>query len=537
MSAYFVFATQSVSSGEKGSYEQGTCVSRHKSYSTALDKSDKLNKRHGRHRGIFDVITSDDEFKSGEVYKEFMDGWLIEEEKRQKISWLSEILMAEKDGDDHRLKQAVEMVSINGWVLDELKEQFSAEANQEIDRIGAKQQEYAAKEARRKANYDSLVKSRSEISYTFPAVRGIQAGKEYYTAQVPIKHLIKLFRFDEEEVPVELRAQRKLNEKRAKSIAQYMLDNPANYVLPAITACVSAAMSFEPTPVAGASDRLGLLNIPLEAMMLIVDGQHRRRGAELAVRECPELKNESLAVTLYYDQGLRSNQQMFSDINCSAVKPSTAISAVYNHRCEFGLFIKELLNEMPEIKSRIEMETTSVGKQSYKLWSLISVQKFIYHLFGLNKNSFPEVVVDTEYSTASEMRKQYIKITKELFENLKVIPQWAAMISGSIPAPDVRDNFVIGHAVFLEAIGQFAGQYICKYERGNEVDWSHFEKLSNLDVMRSSDLWNGRCVLLGKMNKTADGVKGTAAQLCKALGLGLTIEMELIENRLQEDRQ
>ena len=51
--------------------------------------------------------------------------------------------------------------------------------------------------------------------YRFPVVRGIQAGSEYYIAMVPLKMLSKLFSTDEEEyIPPEYRAQRRLNESR-----------------------------------------------------------------------------------------------------------------------------------------------------------------------------------------------------------------------------------------------------------------------------------------------------------------------------------
>ena len=48
--------------------------------------------------------------------------------------------------------------------------------------------------------------------YKFPVVKGIQAGREYYIAMVPLKMLGKLFPNEDEYVLPEQRAQRKLNE-------------------------------------------------------------------------------------------------------------------------------------------------------------------------------------------------------------------------------------------------------------------------------------------------------------------------------------
>ena len=47
------------------------------------------------------------------------------------------------------------------------------------------------------------------FAYQFPAVRGVQAGREYYISMVPLKLLSKLFPSDDEIVAPEYRAQRK----------------------------------------------------------------------------------------------------------------------------------------------------------------------------------------------------------------------------------------------------------------------------------------------------------------------------------------
>ena len=50
--------------------------------------------------------------------------------------------------------------------------------------------------------------------YVFPAIRGVQAGREYYVTMCPLRLIPRLFLFDEEELPPEMRAQRTLNKAR-----------------------------------------------------------------------------------------------------------------------------------------------------------------------------------------------------------------------------------------------------------------------------------------------------------------------------------
>ena len=61
-----------------------------------------------------------------------------------------------------------------------------------------------------------------DFSYKFPAVKGIQAGKEFFTAMIPLRLLSKLFGNDDEYVPPEYRAQRRLNTTRIPVIKDYI---------------------------------------------------------------------------------------------------------------------------------------------------------------------------------------------------------------------------------------------------------------------------------------------------------------------------
>ena len=63
------------------------------------------------------------------------------------------------------------------------------------------------------------------FSYVFPAIRGVQAGREYYVSMCPLRLLPRLFSFGEEELVPELRAQRTLNKARVPDIARFIVEN------------------------------------------------------------------------------------------------------------------------------------------------------------------------------------------------------------------------------------------------------------------------------------------------------------------------
>ena len=111
---------------------------------------------------------------------------------------------------------------------------------------------------------------------SFPVIRGVQAGREYYVAMWTLRTLKQISIFDEQELPPELRAQRTLNKSRVPEIANYILDNPKDYVFSAITASIDSEVEFEPMSTKPSEARLGTLKVPMDAKFIINDGQHRR---------------------------------------------------------------------------------------------------------------------------------------------------------------------------------------------------------------------------------------------------------------------
>jgi DNA sulfur modification protein DndB len=158
--------------------------------------------------------------------------------------------------------------------------------------------------------------------YTFPALRGMQAGSEYYVAMCPLSLLPKLFVFDEASIPAELRAQRQLNLARIPEITRYILENRSDYVFSAITVSIDSEVTFQPVSDARDSSGIGHLFVPMTARFIINDGQHRRAAIERALEIQPDLSAEMIAVVFYTDVGLRRTQQLFADLNKHAVRPT-----------------------------------------------------------------------------------------------------------------------------------------------------------------------------------------------------------------------
>ena len=142
---------------------------------------------------------------------------------------------------------------------------------------------------------------------------------------VPLEVIPKIFQFVDEELPPEIRAQRILNRARIPEIRDYILKNPDNYVFSSMTVSVDGGMEF--IPLSEDEPLLGHITISMSAKFLINDGQHRQAAIAEAIKKNPELKNEHISVVFYRDEGLVRSQQMFSDLNRYAIRPTNQLTS------------------------------------------------------------------------------------------------------------------------------------------------------------------------------------------------------------------
>src|SRR5437773_5979219 len=194
------------------------------------------------------------------------------------------------------------------------------------------------------------------FAYTFSALKGVQAGSEYFVAMCPLKLIPKIFLFDEDEIPPDLRAQRALNRARIPEIAQYIIENPKEYIFSSITASIDGKVRFQPLAESGPQSNIGQIIIPMTAKFIINDGQHRRAAIEEALKERPEMGDETISVVFFLDAGLTRSQQMFADLNKHAIRPTKSLGILYDLRDPQSQLARKLINTVPIFKGLTETE-------------------------------------------------------------------------------------------------------------------------------------------------------------------------------------
>lgn len=348
--------------------------------------------------------------------------------------------------------------------------------------------------------------------YSFPAVRGIQAGRPFYIATCPLRIIPKIFSYNEDDVPPELRAQRTLNKTRIPEMVKYLLNNPKDYVFSAITVSVGSDISFEEQMNA---PNLGVLKIPMDAQILINDGQHRRKAIEEALKENPDLGQDNLPVLFFIDEGLSRSQQMFADLNKYAVKPSPSLGTLYDHRDPSSELARLLATEVKPFLGLTDMEKSSLSPKSNKLFTLSGIKQATRALLG----------------KGSREGFSHEEVTLALLfwqETTKHIPDWQMVSKKEVSPAHLRQEYIHSHGIGLHAIGLMGKALICQYPS----DWQiKLEKIADINWHKTNPEWIKRSMDHGRLSKSTVNIYLSTNYLKMQLGIKLTPEDKALENK------
>ena len=93
----------------------------------------------------------------------------------------------------------------------------------------------------------------------------------------------------------------------------------------------------------------------------------------MALRESPDLGDETIAVVFFLDIGLQRCQQMFADLNRYAIRPSRSIGVLYDHRDEPAEHARLVDLSSPLFRDVVEMERSTLSTRSRKLFTLSAI--------------------------------------------------------------------------------------------------------------------------------------------------------------------
>lgn len=342
------------------------------------------------------------------------------------------------------------------------------------------------------------------LRYQFPAVKGCQAGRDYYICMIPLGLMSRIFTIDYSDVAAEHRAQRRLNESRIPEIRDYILSNRDSYVFSALAASVDGEMQFIP---AEENENIGFLEIDMDASFLINDGQHRKAAIDAAIAEDDSLKNETISVVLYKDQGLQRSQQMFTDLNKHAVTTSKSLNTLYESKDPVALITKNTVDSILFLRKYTDKEKDNLSKYSSNIFTLNT-------FFEANKRIY-KVIQDT---------KKAEQLIYSFWNNVVInMREWNEMDNGELSKKSLREDYITTQGLIILALGR-----LCEFYCTNpEIEMVQSLKgLKRIDWLRNNEeCWMNRAIKPnGKINRNEQGIFLTYIQIKRLLSLPITSE-------------
>ena len=232
-----------------------------------------------------------------------------------------------------------------------------------------------------------------------PAIRGKQGGRTFYVSNLPNLLVRNFLRDVQSAVDISERSQRPLDPKHADDITNYLKSNVNEYVVGALTFAMKTEGEFTPLPNQSSDGyELGTLQFNLVQEFHSLDGQHRRQAIIKAMEEVDSIRDDSTAVIFYVEPDLTRRQQMFSDMNSTPRKVSKSLNIAYNNRDPFARAAKQLAEDHPLLKGRIEKLQPRVKSDSTDFFSLSSIQDAVKRVVtgSISKGVVIEDLTDNE---------------------------------------------------------------------------------------------------------------------------------------------
>jgi DNA sulfur modification protein DndB len=260
--------------------------------------------------------------------------------------------------------------------------------------------------------------------------------------------------------------------------------------------------------------KLGILTVPMNAKILINDGQHRREAIDRALQENLALRYETISIVFFVDSALERSQQMFADLNRYAVRPTKSIGILYDYRDPLAKLAHEVSLEVAVFRDMTEKAKSTISNRSRKLFTLSSIYQATKRF--LNKK-------DNENVSEDEKRL----VIAFWAEVAKYIPDWKDALERKVTPSELRRDYVHAHGIALQALAIAGSTLIATHPK----NWQkRLAPLRKLDWSRNNaQLWEGRALIGGRLNKSENNVVLTANVIKRQLGLPFSPTEEKVE--------
>jgi DNA sulfur modification protein DndB len=347
---------------------------------------------------------------------------------------------------------------------------------------------------------------------------------EYFASVVTLGEVARLIDFVEEvdewtsETPPALKLQRKMNTQRVeRELVPYLLSGEDHFYssitveirpAPRIDAEGVEQVVFNVTQTFPGGLEFGMLTLDGTETLYALDGQHRLKSIELAIRQQPRLARDLVSLIMIPFQSVVRSQTLFSDLNRYAKPTSKSISLLFTHREGFARLAKSIADTVPILRDRVNMESTSLSSNSRHFITLST-------LYEMTKT-----LADCDETEVQQREAELVERLTEVWRLLtESIDAWSLVASSEEHPAYLRQRELCMHGVAQQSIALAVKKIMQKHP----LDWQdQLGVLGAIDWRLTNPDWQGIAMHGGRVNNTATSVKMLARSIQQKVGSEVT---------------
>lgn len=286
--------------------------------------------------------------------------------------------------------------------------------------------------------------------------------------------------------------------EHSTAIANYIKENPKDYIIPGLTINVQAPINVY-TAKASSTVKAAYMVVPDTAPASPTDGQHRGHGIIKALDEMDaetrmQFAQDGVAFMLTCESDIEKAHQDFAD--CSKTKQlPPAMLTVYDLRNRANGLVIKLVDVCPVFRDKVDSTSKTIGSNSASIFTTNQIRQMVKALltgdFALADAAFADVA--KELLPTTELYQQTLddfeEFIKYLTEHLDVWKEVSEVPPGLQHArlKQIRSRgYVCLTASGLNIIGRIGHELLVNHK----ANWRDYaKKLAKLDWLKSNTLW------------------------------------------------
>ena len=274
------------------------------------------------------------------------------------------------------------------------------------------------------------------------------------------------------------------------------------------------SLDFKSTAQFPGSIEFGQLTLDGTESLYALDGQHRLKSIELAIRQRPELAGEHIAIILVPFGDISKSQTLFSDLNRNAKTPSKSISLLFAHRDPHARIAKRVSDQVPLLRGRMNLESTSLSANARQFMTLSTLYEMVRTLLGAVNDDITE---EEEVCLAGEVVEVFDCLTE-------AISAWRMVRDDEEHPAYLRQRKLVGHGVAQRALAEVARRARAQMPSGWQQQLMRLCECSDgerplVDWHLTNPRWQSVALQGGRVNNTSTSIQLLADELSRAIGL------------------